>query len=40
LAVSGGPQRQVDDWVDRKQPGSPAAVAAQSAKTARQEADQ
>jgi bifunctional UDP-N-acetylglucosamine pyrophosphorylase/glucosamine-1-phosphate N-acetyltransferase len=40
LAVSGGPQRHVDDWVDRKQPGSPAAVAAQSAKTARQEADQ
>jgi bifunctional UDP-N-acetylglucosamine pyrophosphorylase/glucosamine-1-phosphate N-acetyltransferase len=40
LAVSGGPQRHVDDWVDRKQPGSKAAVAAQSAKTARQEADQ
>lgn len=31
LAVSGGPQRQVDHWVQRKHPGTPAAEAAEAA---------
>jgi bifunctional UDP-N-acetylglucosamine pyrophosphorylase / glucosamine-1-phosphate N-acetyltransferase len=31
LAVSGGPQRNLEDWVPRKRPGSPAAAAAAGA---------
>src|SRR5271166_3406712 len=39
LAVSGGQQRNIEDWVQRKRPGSAAADAAEQAKQAR-EADQ
>jgi bifunctional UDP-N-acetylglucosamine pyrophosphorylase/glucosamine-1-phosphate N-acetyltransferase len=31
LAVSAGPQRNIEDWVQRKRPGTPAAQAAESA---------
>jgi bifunctional UDP-N-acetylglucosamine pyrophosphorylase/glucosamine-1-phosphate N-acetyltransferase len=34
LAVSAGPQRNIEDWVQRKRPGSPAAQAAAEAKRA------
>ncbi|MGB7163974.1 MAG: bifunctional UDP-N-acetylglucosamine diphosphorylase/glucosamine-1-phosphate N-acetyltransferase GlmU, partial [Mycobacterium sp.] len=34
LAVSGGPQRNIEGWVERKRPGSAAAEAAQQARTA------
>ena len=34
LAVSAGPQRNIEDWVQRKRPGSPAAEAAAKAKEA------
>jgi bifunctional UDP-N-acetylglucosamine pyrophosphorylase/glucosamine-1-phosphate N-acetyltransferase len=39
LAVSGGQQRNIEDWVQRKRPGSAAADAAEKAKQAL-EADQ
>jgi bifunctional UDP-N-acetylglucosamine pyrophosphorylase/glucosamine-1-phosphate N-acetyltransferase len=32
LAVSAGPQRNIEDWVQRKRPGTPAAEAAEAAK--------
>lgn len=32
LVVSGGPQRNIEGWVERKRPGTPAALAAQRAK--------
>ncbi|GAB3692181.1 bifunctional UDP-N-acetylglucosamine diphosphorylase/glucosamine-1-phosphate N-acetyltransferase GlmU [Corynebacterium nasicanis] len=32
LAVSGGPQRTIEGWVEKKRPGSPAALAAQAAR--------
>ena len=31
LAVSAGPQRNIEDWVQHKRPGSPAAEAAEKA---------
>ncbi|MGC1153298.1 bifunctional UDP-N-acetylglucosamine diphosphorylase/glucosamine-1-phosphate N-acetyltransferase GlmU [Mycobacterium sp.] len=34
LAVSGGPKRNIEGWVERKRPGSAAAEAAQQARTA------
>jgi bifunctional UDP-N-acetylglucosamine pyrophosphorylase/glucosamine-1-phosphate N-acetyltransferase len=34
LAVSGGPQRNLDNWVQRKRPDTPAAVAAAAAAAA------
>jgi len=34
LAVSGGQQRNIEDWVQRKRPGSAAADAAEKAKQA------
>ena len=34
LAVSAGPQRTIDNWVQRKRPGSPAAAAAEAAHAA------
>ena len=34
LAVSGGPQRTIEGWVERKRPGSPAAEAAAAARAA------
>ncbi|MFC5287142.1 bifunctional UDP-N-acetylglucosamine diphosphorylase/glucosamine-1-phosphate N-acetyltransferase GlmU [Actinokineospora guangxiensis] len=37
LAVSGGPQRNIDDWVLRMRPGTAAAEAAQSAKDAQRD---
>ncbi|MFZ0903845.1 MAG: bifunctional UDP-N-acetylglucosamine diphosphorylase/glucosamine-1-phosphate N-acetyltransferase GlmU [Mycobacterium sp.] len=42
LAVSGGQQRNIEDWVQRKRPGTPAAKAAEAAAKAKQalEADQ
>jgi bifunctional UDP-N-acetylglucosamine pyrophosphorylase/glucosamine-1-phosphate N-acetyltransferase len=42
LAVSGGPQRNIEGWVERKRPGTPAAKAAAAAEKANQgrEADQ
>ncbi|ASR38048.1 UDP-N-acetylglucosamine diphosphorylase/glucosamine-1-phosphate N-acetyltransferase [Prauserella marina] len=39
LAVSGGPQRNIEGWVPRRRPGTPAAEAAQRALAARQEND-
>ena len=33
LTVSGGPQRNIEGWVERKRPGTPAAEAAQRART-------
>ena len=38
LAVSGGPQRNIEGWVEKKRPGSPAALAAQAARES-QDAD-
>ncbi|WP_368660520.1 bifunctional UDP-N-acetylglucosamine diphosphorylase/glucosamine-1-phosphate N-acetyltransferase GlmU [Corynebacterium sp.] len=35
LAVSGGPQRNIEGWVEKKRPGSPAARAAQAARESR-----
>ncbi|WP_295626827.1 bifunctional UDP-N-acetylglucosamine diphosphorylase/glucosamine-1-phosphate N-acetyltransferase GlmU [uncultured Corynebacterium sp.] len=37
LAVSGGPQRNIEGWVQRKRPGTPAADAAEAAHAARAE---
>jgi bifunctional UDP-N-acetylglucosamine pyrophosphorylase/glucosamine-1-phosphate N-acetyltransferase len=36
LAVSGGRQRNIEDWVQRKRPGTPAAKAAEAAAKAKQ----
>ncbi len=38
LAVSAGPQRNIEDWVQRKRPGTPAAQAAQAAQKASEKA--
>ena len=38
LAVSGGPQRNIEGWVEKKRPGSPAALAVQAARES-QDAD-
>ncbi|MEJ4100266.1 bifunctional UDP-N-acetylglucosamine diphosphorylase/glucosamine-1-phosphate N-acetyltransferase GlmU [Corynebacterium mastitidis] len=40
LVVSGGRQRNIEGWVERKRPGSPAAQAAQRARAARPASDQ
>jgi bifunctional UDP-N-acetylglucosamine pyrophosphorylase / glucosamine-1-phosphate N-acetyltransferase len=40
LAVSAGPQRNIEGWVERKRPGSTAAEAARRAKDASEDADQ
>jgi bifunctional UDP-N-acetylglucosamine pyrophosphorylase/glucosamine-1-phosphate N-acetyltransferase len=40
LAVSAGPQRNIEDWVERKRPGSAAAEAAAKAKQADRDADE
>ncbi|MDT5093936.1 MAG: bifunctional UDP-N-acetylglucosamine pyrophosphorylase / glucosamine-phosphate N-acetyltransferase [Mycobacterium sp.] len=39
LAVSAGPQRNIDGWVERKRPGSAAAEAAQAARAAQSDDD-
>jgi bifunctional UDP-N-acetylglucosamine pyrophosphorylase/glucosamine-1-phosphate N-acetyltransferase len=39
LAVSAGPQRNIEDWVQRKRPGTPAAQAAEEAARAAQKPD-
>jgi bifunctional UDP-N-acetylglucosamine pyrophosphorylase/glucosamine-1-phosphate N-acetyltransferase len=39
LAVSGGPQRNIEGWVERKRPGSAAAHAAETARAADDGAD-
>ena len=39
LAVSGGAQRNIEGWVERKRPGSAAAEAARKAKAASEGAD-
>ncbi len=39
LAVSGGPQRNIEDWVQRKRPGSAAAEAAEKARAAAEGSD-
>jgi bifunctional UDP-N-acetylglucosamine pyrophosphorylase / glucosamine-1-phosphate N-acetyltransferase len=38
LAVSAGPQRNIENWVQRKRPGTPAAQAAEAAKKAAEKA--
>ncbi len=38
LAVSGGPQRNLEEWVQRRRPGTPSAQAAEDAGTDQQEA--
>ncbi|WP_116048422.1 bifunctional UDP-N-acetylglucosamine diphosphorylase/glucosamine-1-phosphate N-acetyltransferase GlmU [Amycolatopsis palatopharyngis] len=37
LAVSGAPQRNIEDWVVRRRPGTPAATAAEAARAAEQD---
>ncbi|WP_199432596.1 bifunctional UDP-N-acetylglucosamine diphosphorylase/glucosamine-1-phosphate N-acetyltransferase GlmU [Qaidamihabitans albus] len=39
LAVSGAPQRNIEGWVPRRRPGTPAAEASEKALTAQQETD-
>jgi bifunctional UDP-N-acetylglucosamine pyrophosphorylase/glucosamine-1-phosphate N-acetyltransferase len=39
LAVSAGPQRNIEDWVQRKRAGTPAAEAAQNAKKAEEKSE-
>ncbi len=39
LAVSGAPQRNIEGWVVRRRPGTPAAEAAEKALAAQQETD-